>query len=129
MEYTRYDEPEKRKEAARSNFFETAAFCCGLISVFSCMVVMISFPVGALGITFALLSRTDSAPLKIKPKKALILSVIGMIGSLCIFVIMMAAVIKSYGGWDAFVSEYMNYYEQITGQSLDFTETLKIWMR
>ncbi|MCR5785017.1 MAG: hypothetical protein K6G40_05165 [Eubacterium sp.] len=126
MEYTRYDEPEPKRDINRGNFFETAAFCCGLISIFSCMVFFISFIFGSLGITFALLSRTDKLPLRRKPKKGLLLSIIGMAGSLAIFIIMLMAVVKSMGGWDALIQEYMRYYNELYGDSYEYVESIRI---
>ncbi len=128
MEYTRYDETFPRRTIPEVNAFAQAAFVFGLISIFTCMMFFISIPCGALAIIFALLSRKDQLALRGKAKKGLCLGVIGAVGSTAITVIMVAAAIKSMGGWESFLNEYINYYEQMTGMSVDdLSQTITIY--
>lgn len=119
MEYTRYDAPQPRRPIYRVNAFAQASFVFGLLSVFTCMMFFISIPCGALAITFALLSRDNQQPLRGRARKGLWIGVIGALGSTIITCIMIVAAVKSVGGWEAFMNEFVNYYEQMTGISLD----------
>ena len=123
MEFTGYDDNKRARSAEAQNGFTRAAFACGLISVFSCMLILVSVPVGSLGVVFALLSRTDRLPLRGRSKKALLLSLLGIVASTLIFILMVMMVVKSYGGWEPFIKEYIEYYETVTGQSWNTLET------
>ncbi|MBR1854644.1 MAG: hypothetical protein IJ794_16120 [Lachnospiraceae bacterium] len=67
--------------------FSTASFLCGLLSVFLCCTGILSIPVAALGILFAVLTKRQGQPIPPVSVSGIFLSCLGMaLGlSICIY--------------------------------------------
>ena len=94
----------------RGNGFSTASMTAGTLSLFF-LVSGLSFPVGALGILFALLSRKGD---KMDPQAKLgcILSIIGLCLGIAIFIY---AAVTVYQNFPELIQQYQQLYEMYQG--------------
>lgn len=94
----------------RGNAFSSASMTAGTLSLFF-LVSGLSFPVGALGILFALLSRKGD---KMDPQAKLgcILSSIGLCLGIAIFIY---AAVTVYQNFPEFIQQYQQLYEMYQG--------------
>ena len=94
----------------RGNGFSTASMTAGTLSLFF-LVSGLSFPVGALGILFALLSRKGD---KMDPQAKLgcILSIIGLCLGIAIFIY---AAVTVYQNFPELLQQYQQLYEMYQG--------------
>lgn len=107
-----WQEEEQRMTLSpkRGNGFSTASMTAGTLSLFF-LVSRLSFPVGALGILFALLSRKGD---KMDPQAKLgcILSIIGLCLGIAIFIY---AAVTVYQNFPELIQQYQQLYEMYQG--------------
>ena len=102
------------------NAMAAAAVVFGLISIFSCLVIYIALPAGALAFLFALLSRTEPK-MTGKGKAGIICGLLGMILTVTITVFSFYFVFTNDTA-RAYLNQYFKYY---TGDAdMDFEEEL-----
>lgn len=84
-----YYAPQYKPEAG--NPFATAAMIIGLCSLLSLCTIFLPFPLGALGILFAILSRRKGKKLQSAAVTGLVTSIIGMVLGIGIFIAVIAS--------------------------------------
>lgn len=94
----------------RSDNMALASFILGIIAIVTSGCIYPGIICGALGMILALLSRGGEMTLTSKATAGLALSSIGLILTLLIFAAAFLFVLNRFGGLDAFMQEYMNYY-------------------
>ena len=94
----------------RGNAFSTASMTAGTLSLFF-LVSGLSFPVGALGILFALLSRKGDK-MDSQAKLGCILSSIGLCLGIAIFIY---AAVTVYQNFPELIQQYQQLYEMYQG--------------
>lgn len=105
---------------ANRNPMAAAAVVFGLISIFSCAVIYIAVPAGALAFLFALLSRTDQK-MSGKGKAGIICGLLGMILSTALTVFSFYFVFTNDTA-RSYLNQYFKYY---TGDlDADFEEEM-----
>lgn len=92
----------------RSDSMATASFVLGMISLLTSGCIYFALVCGALGIILALLSKGGEYTMNSQAKLGLVLSTLGLIFTIVIFVGMIAFTMYYYGGIDGVMQEYMN---------------------
>lgn len=94
----------------KKNTFATASVCLSVGAIISCSFFYCAYPLGALAILFALLSRGDQMHMNTKAKwgfflgiAAIFLSTVITIGAVCI-------VLGEYGSFENALMEYCQLY-------------------
>ena len=105
--------PQPRKPI---NYFETAAWICASVALFSSLFFYISYIFGALAIVFALLSRGAQMQFSKKAKMALIVGIFAIILSTALTIAAVYITIAEYGSLENVLREYCLMY------GLDFEE-------
>lgn len=96
-----------------ANYFELAAWACGIGSIFSCLTFYGPFILGSLAILFALLSRGGQMTMSKKAKQGLFFGIAAMILTIVIFVASFQFALEEYGSIEGIVREFceMNGYD------------------
>lgn len=107
--------------------FSIASAVCGLLSLMTCCTVVLSLPLGALGILFAVLAHRKGKPLNNQCVTGITLSSIGLVTAVCLIIysfVMLPVLMRNdtfrhqintisqqmYGmDFDAFMEEYYGY--------------------
>lgn len=88
-----------------ANAFETASMTLGIASILSCTYFFLSFPLGALAITFALLSRGGKMEFGSKATVGLILGIVGLIVTIALYVGTLYIGIQEFGSFENLLRE------------------------
>ena len=111
------------------NYFEVAAWACGVASIFTCLTIYGPFVLGSLAILFALLSRGGQMTMSKKARKGLILGIAGMILTVIIFVAAWQFALKEYGSIEGVVRAFCDMYgydfEELYGEIFSQYEFLQ----
>jgi hypothetical protein len=102
--------------------FSTAALVCGIVSVTTCCAVVISLPLGALGLIFAHLARRQGKPVNSTCLLGQVCSWVGLVcaGALLIYSLaMLPSLMKN----EAFQGRFDRMTEQVYG--MDFREFME----
>ena len=102
----------------RSENLATASFILGLIALLTSPCIYLAMVCGALGIILALLSRGGELTLNTQGKTGLLLSSVGLILTISIYVGLFIILMNYYGGIDGIMQEYMNIYGVETMEEL-----------
>lgn len=94
----------------KMNAFTIASFICGICSVALCCVGILSIPLGALGILFAILSKQKNKSLESMSIAGLIFSIIGLVLGLLMSVFIIAVYLSDPDNRSSFGDEYRNGY-------------------
>lgn len=111
-----YQQPIQNRPKHSNGFF-AAALVFGILSIATCCCIYSSIIFGSLGITFALLSRTDEKKFDRNARTGLILSIVGMVLSVVITIGSAIFTIQTYGSFDAFMDAYEETLENYMDSS------------
>ena len=92
------------------NYFEVAAWYCGIASIFTCLSIYGPFVLGALAILFALLSRGGQMNMSPKAKQAILMAIAGMILTVIIFIAAWKFALEEYGSIEGVVRAFCDMY-------------------
>jgi len=111
------------------NYFEIAAWACGVGAIFSSLSVYGPFVLGSLAILFALLSRGGQMTMSKKARQGLILGIAGMILTVIIFVAAWQFALNEYGSIEGVVRAFCEMYgydfEELYGELFSQYEFLQ----
>lgn len=102
--------------------FSIASAVCGLLSMMTCCTIILSLPLGALGILFAVLAHRKGKKMSSACATGLIFSCVGLVSALSMILysfVMLPTLMKN----EAFRSQLNAMTEQIYG--MDFTELME----
>lgn len=111
-QYAQYRPPQSDK---RSNAMTIAAVIFSILAASTTCCIYFSIVCGALGVTFALLSKGGELTMSKTASTALWLSVGSMALTVFLTGIAFASVISQYGSLDAFADAYMKMLEDYSG--------------
>ena len=117
MEQQPYPQPAYQRQA---NSFATASIVCGILSMFSCIVVYAALFFGSLSILFGLLSRREALTMPTSSQAGCILSSRSMVLSVILTALAVAFLVQLFG-WETvldpekLMEEYMSYLNSIGG--------------
>ena len=63
----------------KSNSFTVISMCLGVVSIMTCPLIFVSFPMAGLAIIFAVLSKGDNRRMELMPKAGIAASVVGLV--------------------------------------------------
>lgn len=109
------DTPNQNK---RSKNMAIASMILGIVALVTCCCIYSAMICGALGIILALLSRGGNDALEAQETAGLILSSIGLVLSVAIYIGIFVVTLRQYGGIDGFLQEYMRLYDAATMEEL-----------
>lgn len=120
-------------QSEKLNSFAVASLICGLISILLCCTGVLSLPLGALGILFAVLSKRLDKPMSSFSITGIVLSTLGILMGLiaCIYVLttMPEDSTSEYDSYEDYFNEYYDnyyndyyndYYDNYSDESKDF---------
>lgn len=115
MEQQPYPQPVYRSQP---NSFATASIVCGILSIFSCIIIYAALFFGSLSILFGLLSRREALTMPSSSQAGCILSSISMALSVVLTALAVAFLVQLFG-WETvldpekLMEAYMNYLNSI----------------
>ena len=104
--------------------FSVAAAICGLLSVATCCTIILSLPLGALGILFAVLARRKGRRMSPSCVTGLALSIVGLVGAAFLMVysyVMLPALMKN----ESFRMQLDTMTQQMYG--IPFSEMMEMY--
>ena len=123
-----WNQPQARP-LPQANYFEMAAWACGIGAIFSCLSIYGPFVLGSLAILFALLSRGGQMTMSKKARQGLLLGTAGMILTIVIFVAAWQFALKEYGSIEGIVRAFCDMYgydfEELYGELFSQYEFLQ----
>lgn len=114
MDYNRYNNQNNMfsgQSPERLNPFSVASLVCGIASITLCCTGVLSFPLGGLGIFFAILTKRMGKAMPSKSITGLVLSCVGIFLELLAYIILFYILMTDPELRDAFEDSYEYYYE------------------
>lgn len=121
-----YSTSRESRTPEKLSGFSVASMICGIISIVLCCTGILSLPLGALGILFAVLSHRRGRSMPTMSLTGIILSCLGILMGLLMLVISIYMVITDPEFRESFEDSYEEYYEEFYEygfENLDFTST------
>lgn len=87
------------------NPYEKASFLLGIVSIFTCSIIYVSFPAGAIAIIFAILSKGGNIKFGSKARLGVLLGVIGLILTIIFYAVAFSIALAEYGSIEAILRE------------------------
>ncbi|MBC5714177.1 hypothetical protein H8S17_08150 [Roseburia sp. BX1005] len=87
-----------------------ASLILGTLALLTCGCIYFAVVCASLGIIFALLSKGGSLTMNTSGKIGLVLSSLGLAFTLLLYIGLFLYVLKTYGGFDGFMQESLNFY-------------------
>lgn len=131
-QYNYYNANPTGQTPEKMSGFSIASMVCGIISIILCCTGILSLPLGALGILFAVLSHRRGKSMPAMSLTGIILSCFGIALGLFMLVFTFYTIMTDPEFRDTYEEYYEDYYDDLDFynygfENLDFTSTDNTW--